>query len=156
MTKDLWTQLKDSRKVDPHEGTFRSQRLRSEREAEREAELPHPQCCDQGRKYLFAFRLIDYHTDTVLNDGVPVWQLSFRDKWKNAQQRMEIVTFSPFCGETLPTLVKKAKPPSHICEEGDYHCKQCGERLGPMGYCWCSYPESAFEAASMSELSDKT
>lgn len=149
VTKDLWTQLRDAREEDPHgqEQEEHTQRLRSEREAEREAELPHPQCCDQGRKYLFAFRLIDYHTDTILNDGVPVWQLSFRSGWKNAQQTMEPVTFCPFCGKTLPPLVKKAQPPPHMCQEDDGYCARCGERLGHYGYCFCSYPESAFEAS---------
>jgi len=146
MTDDLWTQLRDARKRDHHEEKIKTQALRQLRNEEIEAELPRPQCCDLAKKHIFPYRVIDMRTEDVLNGGVPVWQSSFNSTWAGGDLSRVLlqITFCPFCGLKLPALRKKAKPPPHICQDGDFRCKGCGERFG-MGYCWCSRAESAFE-----------
>jgi len=146
MTDDLWTQLREARKRDPHEEKIKTQALRRLRNEEIEAELPHPQCCADAKKYIFAYRLINMQSEEVLNGGVPVWKNTFNTVWRGGDfYRVSVqIHFCPFCGAKLPALRKKAKPPPFICQDGDFRCKGCGERFGS-GYCWCSLAESAFE-----------
>ena len=143
---DFWEQLRDARKRDPHEDKHKTQALRQLRNQEIEAKLPHPQCCDLAKKHIFPYRQIDMRTETVLNDGIPAWKSSFATTWNGSDLSRAFLTlhFCPFCGTKLPGFHKKANPPKHIVQDGDFRCKGCGERYG-MGYCFCSHPESAWE-----------
>ncbi len=147
MPDDLWTQLRDARKRDHHEEKHKTQALRQLRNEQIEAELPHPQCCDLAKKHIFPYRLIDMKTETILNDGVPVWKNAFNTGWDGGEyHRVGLqIHFCPFCGVRLPALRKRANPPPHIIIEDDGHCGRCKERYGMVGYCFCSHPESAFE-----------
>lgn len=143
---DVWTRLHRARKEDHHEEEGETQELHDLRNQEIEAELPHPQCCDFAKKYLFPYRDVDWRRDEVLNGGVPVWKNSFPEKWDGESMRAFLtILFCPFCGTKLPGLRKKANPPPHLMIENEGHCGNCGERYGRMGYCFCSLPESAYE-----------
>lgn len=143
---DLWEQLQAARADDHHEEKRKTEELRDLRNQEIEAELPHPQCCDSAKKYIYPYREID-HREEVLNDGRPVWKNSFPVQWGSSEGCRDFVVmhFCPFCGTKLPGLRKKKDPPPHLIIEKDYHCGRCGQRFGRMGYCFCSLPESAWE-----------
>lgn len=145
---DLWEQLRDARADDHHEEKAATEELRQLRRLEIEAELPHPSCCDLANKHIFPYRMIDMRTETIQNDGVPVWKNSFNTTWNSGDGGKEFLrmNFCPFCGVKLPDLRAKKNPPPHIVKEDgrSNHCGRCGERFG-MGYCFCSHPEAAFE-----------
>jgi hypothetical protein len=143
---DLWTRLEQARADDPHEHKAETEGIRQARRSEVEAEMPHPQCCDLAKEFISAYRDIDILKEVVLNDGVPVWKSVFNKGWDGMDRRALQIHFCPFCGVKLPAFQRKANPPPYIViEDGrSNHCGRCGERYGH-GYCWCSYPESAFE-----------
>ena len=134
--------LREERKKDSE--SYPSQ-LVDLRNAEMASELPHPQCCDTAKKYIFAYQDVDYRTESVRNDGKPRWKSTFStdyrgDSWGSASLPL---TFCPFCGTTLPDMQKRRDPPPVVQTYQDFnYCATCEERLSS---CMCSHPESAWE-----------
>lgn len=113
--------------------------LLAARDAEREAELPHPDCCADAR-HIFA---------KIANSGEePYWRLYFekaiyqQPRHRSSPDTEKRVHFCPFCGTKLPELQLKSNPPPRIYDLADeYVCGGChGKHL-----CICSAPESVWE-----------
>ncbi len=120
------------------------QALMNLRNAERAAEVPHPQCCDTAKKYLFAYQGLDWNTESVRNDEKPSWRSSFSSSYLEAPSTSDflLLTFCPFCGTRLPDMQRRKNPPPVIQAYTNFDCcATCKESI----YCFCSYPEAAWE-----------
>jgi hypothetical protein len=111
--------------------------LKKARNVEREAELPHPKCCESAR-----------HIYASLGDsqGVPHWTMQvskfFPDPGPQDYCLEAEVTFCPFCGWKLPRLKLKETPPPHVYDRDNLDtCEECEQRRD----CICSSPESMWE-----------
>lgn len=123
---NLWSKL---RKLNEESNKF--EELSAHRREEMAAEMPVPFCCPKASGMRVALSASHFQG----------WQASFRGNDRCVQYAE--VHYCPFCGDSLPGLVRKANPPAHIMvTEDDNYCETCKERLDS---CFCSAPQSAWE-----------
>lgn len=116
-------------------------------------QIVRPNCCEAAQKYpTIVFRLNGYD-DTETSEGY--WQGTlvdhayeyFKEKdddYGDWSDEKPDVKFCPYCGKSLPKMVRtKPGPDQKICKitDGGYYCDTCGERCDN---CICDLAESVF------------
>jgi hypothetical protein len=126
-------------------------KLMGQRRKEQTAAVPRPSCCAAIQKYPVITFSVNDDDDTATAEGS--WRIRVGERFHSDFFTGDICEYisgfpnpeyCPFCGSTLPNMVRKDPPPPNICRvtDGGYYCDTCKERLNG---CICDPPAAAFE-----------
>lgn len=112
-----------------------------------------PGCCEESRAALRPYIRLDYGPSLDYiedpNNAIPKWHIPHIDydtvreilpfradpdtKYSYVNRAFYYsntipVRFCPYCGEELPHIVMKDRPPKGVCLDDDSHCGNCNQR----------------------------
>lgn len=103
--------------------------------------MVHPNCCTAANPAIMLCHTLD--EDGRAYEKPPVWVCYVFDK-KYEMMGTDECKFCPFCGQAVPEIQPRQKPPGKIAKitDGGYYCDTCGDRLNE---CECYPPEWNWE-----------